>query len=389
MPLITQSPSLSFSHISPLGGAIALIDSKAPPSDDLDSPAFRMAYYSVKLVRSFSPIDLTALDRVIIIKNLALIHQAATHNLSVLRLNPFSETVKSVRGPEMRNFLAEIDYVLTVFEENEPTTEESLLMPTLRQQLLDDSRSTSPASYYSACAFLSLESKNNQESREESLELKAEQTEPSSESSDIFRTLAILKLTADTTLLVKEVNEVLAGLVGYEFEEQTDAGMCHSSHEWSLLINIVLRQLVLLNCILYTKVPALIPKIPKQRLVLFVKHSVSQLCGGRLSKHITSEVLKALSALTPSIRDVYDSFWEQMIEFIKNTLSPPNQFLDDDNVPLLHATLELFASLKDLKLEGSNEDLEDAWTEKEVSLLNGLLDLLKECQGVCISSFHM
>lgn len=388
MPLMTQSPSLSFSHISPLGGAIALINSNAPPSDDLDSSAFRMASYSVKLFRSSSSIDLTTLDQAIIIKNLALLHQSATHNLSVLRPNPLRETVKYVREPEICNFSAEIDYMLTVIGGKEQITE-SLLMTTLQQQLLDDSRNTSPASYYSACAFLSLQSKYNQESRKESLEPDAEQTEPFSESSDIFRTLAILRVTSDTTRLVKELNEVLANLVGREFEKQVDAGTCHTFHDWSLLISLVLRQLVLLNCILSTNVPALITKIPKQRLVFFVKHSVSQLCKGKLSNHITSEVLKALSALIPSIRDVYDSFWEQMIDFIKNTLSPPNQFLHDDNIPLLHATLELFASLKVLRLEGSNEDLEDVWTEKEVSLLNGLLDLLKECQGKCTLRFHI
>ena len=91
----------------------------------------------------------------------------------------------------------------------------------------------------------------------------------------------------------------------------------------------------------------------------------------------------ALSVSIPSIKDVYDSFWEQLIDFINNTLSPANQFLDDDNIPLFHATLKLFASLNSLVLANSNDDLEDAWAEKVTSLYNKLLDLFKECQGMC------
>lgn len=380
---MTQSPSLSFSHISPLGGAIALINSNNKPNQNSHYLAFRMAWYTVKLFCSSCHIDLTLPDQVIIIKNLALIHQSANHSFSVPMLNSLTENSNASRAPERCNFFADIDYMLTVCEQKKLVAE-SLVMPTVQQKLLDDSRGASSASYYSACAFLFLKFEYNQKSRRESLELKAEQTEPLRNPSDIFRTLVTLKITADTNLLVKTLNEVLAGLIGYEFGKQIDAGMCRSSHGGGLLTNTVLRQLVILNCIIYSNVSGLITKIPKQRLVLFVKHSVSQVRNGKLSKQITHEVLKALSELITSIKDVYDGFWEQMIDFIDNTLSPPNHFLDDDNIPILHATLELFASLKTLKTEGSNEDLEDAWKEKEASLLNRLLDLLKECQGVCI-----
>jgi E3 ubiquitin-protein ligase listerin len=143
-----------------------------------------------------------------------------------------------------------------------------------------------------------------------------------------------------------------------------------------------LRQLVLLNCLLDTKASGLITKIPKQRLVLFVKHSVRHLHKGKLSKQLTDEILKALSAIIPLIREVYDSFWGQMVDFINNALSPPNQVWDDDNISILHATLELLATLEKLMVDESNEDLEDAWMENEKLLIENLFGLLKECQGL-------
>ena len=141
-----------------------------------------------------------------------------------------------------------------------------------------------------------------------------------------------------------------------------------------------------MNCAISSKKSELITKIPKQRAVLFVKHVVSQVRKSNLSKQIINEVLKSLSTLLVPIKDVYDSFWEQILEFIDKTLWPPSKFLDDDNIPLLHAILELFASLKAFQSVESNEDLEDAWKEKEENLLDRLLNLIKECQGLCSSA---
>lgn len=373
VPLMTQPPSSSFSHISPLGGAIALINPSSCLNKNSNSLAFRIAWYIIKLFRSSCPIFLPPQDQVIIIKNLALIHQSATHSSSAPWFNSFT------------NIFAEIDHILTICEQKEFEAQ-SLVMSTVRQQLFEDSRGVSSASYYSACAFLFLESEYNQKSRKAGLGPKAEPTEASRESSDIFQQLVTLNVATDKILLVKKLNEILSDLIGFEFEKQLDTGMCCRSYGEKLLTNIALRQLVTLNCIICSKELELIAKVPKQRVVLFVKHGVNQVYKGKSSKEVINEVLKLLSALIVPIKDIYDSFWQQMIDFIDETLSLPNEILDDENIPLLHATLELFTSLKTLKTQESNEDLEDAWREKEESLLNRLLNLLKECQGVCPSA---
>ena len=384
-PLVTQSPSSSFSHISPLGGAIALINSSDHPNKDSNPLAFRIAWYTIRLFRSSCPIDLAPQDQAIIIKNLALIHQSATHTFLDSRLKLLMGDASAGQVPEKYNVFADIDHILTICERKE-LEPQSLVMSTVQQQLLDDARGASSTSYYSACAYLFLDFEYKQKSKKASFGLRVEQTEPFREPSNIFRSLVTLKVATDTNSLIKKLNEISADLIGYEFGEQHDEGLCRSSQGGDLLTYIVLRHLVTLNCIICSKKSELITKIPKQRVVLFVKHSISQLHKGKLPKQITSEVLKALSALIVPIKDVYDSFWQQMIDFINNTLSSPNRFLDDDNIPMLHATLELFTSLKILTAEGSNEDLEDAWTEEEGSLVNKLIDLLKGCQGACTSA---
>lgn len=383
VPLMAQTPSSSFSHIAPLGGAIALINPGDHPKKNSNSLAFRIACYTIKLFRSSCPIVLAPQDQVIIIQNLALIYQSATHSSSALKFNLLMENANAGEAPEKYNLFADIDRILTACAQKELEVQSSV-MATVQQQLLDDSCDNSLTSYYSACAFLLIE--NNRKSRESSLGLKAEETEPLRKPSATFQKLVTLKVATDMNLHQKKVNEILADLIGYEFEEQPDTGMCRRSHGGKLLTMVVLPQLVTLNCIISSKKSELISKIPKQRVVLFVKHVVSQVYQRSLSKQITIEVLKSLTVLTVPIKDVYDSFWEQMIDFIDRALSPLNKFLDDDNIPLLHAILELFASLRTLKSEESNEDLEDAWREKEESFLDRLFNLLTECQGVYSSA---
>ena len=230
-PLMTQSPSLSFSHISPLGGAIALITSSDRPNKNSGSFALRIAQYTVKLFRSSCPIVLAPRDQVIIIKNLALIRQSATHCSSALRFKLLMGNANAGKTSEDYTFCADIDHILTVCEQKELEVDSSV-MSTVQQQLLDDSCDVSSTSYYSACAFLFLESEYKRNSRTASLGLKAEETEPLRKSSAIFQKLVALKVATDTNFKVKKLNEILADLIGHEFEKRPHTGMCRRSYGW-------------------------------------------------------------------------------------------------------------------------------------------------------------
>lgn len=84
----------------------------------------------------------------------------------------------------------------------------------------------------------------------------------------------------------------------------------------------------------------------------------------------------------PRIKDIYGGFWEQAFEVLQQVWSSQSRFCDDEELSLLHATLELLSTLRRLKTGDSNDDLQDAWAEKQNSLAQHLLKLLKQLQGM-------
>ena len=225
---------MSFSHISPLGGAIKFVNSEEPlltyfdAIDDDFSLAYRTARYTAKFIQNSSLIDITLSDRVMIVKNLVLFHQVATHSFFLPKLKSLTEHENTSRASGTRDFIFDLDSVVKFCNEEDLTTGLSFL-PTVKQQLLSDCRGISPASYYSACAFLFLELRYNKPLRSDDLYLKTEQAESLDKPSDIFRTIATLMIAADTTLLLRKVNEVLAELIGYEFGSKSDIGTRYAS----------------------------------------------------------------------------------------------------------------------------------------------------------------
>lgn len=110
---------------------------------------------------------------------------------------------------------------------------------------------------------------------------------------------------------------------------------------------------------------------------------VSQLFKGISSKSIKTEIFIALRAILPPIKDIYDNFWARIIDFILDWWSSQS-LVGDDDIPILHASLRLFQTLKRLGYEESNDDLQDAWKEKQGLMLDSLLGLLKQLQGKLI-----
>lgn len=90
--------------------------------------------------------------------------------------------------------------------------------------------------------------------------------------------------------------------------------------------------------------------------------------------------MKILKAVLAPIREIYGAFWEELIDIVNTSWS--SDLIEDDKIPLLHASLRLFEQLKKLKFQESNDDLQDAWVEKQESLDKGLLGLLIHLQGM-------
>lgn len=96
-------------------------------------------------------------------------------------------------------------------------------------------------------------------------------------------------------------------------------------------------------------------------------------------------MMKILKFVITPIKEIYGVLWEELIDLVQRTWSLLDKIRDDE-IPLLHASLRLFEQLKRLKYQESNDDLQDAWSEKQISLDKGLLKLLICLQGMALQT---
>lgn len=94
-------------------------------------------------------------------------------------------------------------------------------------------------------------------------------------------------------------------------------------------------------------------------------------------------MMKILKVVVEPIKEIYGVFWEELIDLVQRTWSSLDK-IEDEEIPLLHASLRLFEKLKRLKHQESNDDLQDAWSENQNLLDTGLLKLLICLQGTAL-----
>ena len=389
-PFATQLPNPSMSIMKPLGAAISLIDRTVSEVTDLRSiardldgycPAMRMAWYVTKLLSSTNVLDhITEDQRVVLFQNLALFSQLASHNISV----PGSVLLWDYRDSDLETeiayFCADVQTLLLRWTRDFESVHKGFIN-TVRRKLLDESRGTSAASYYSgcACSFIGaelVELYGDSTSEEDSEELGTLWGSP-----DIFTKTALLASISDIKLLVRFCNKLLDDLTGCDLRKEANGGMPEKAYHRPELTVVGLRHLIFLNCIIDTH-ENLITKIPPQRLIFFVKHLISQFQHGKALLPIRIEMMRILKAVLAPIKEIYGVFWEELIDIVKTSWLINH--IKDDEIPLLHASLRLFEQLKKLKSQESNDDLQDAWKEKQESLDEGLLGLLIHLQGMTL-----
>lgn len=116
---------------------------------------------------------------------------------------------------------------------------------------------------------------------------------------------------------------------------------------------------------------SIIERVPTQRLVFLVKHLIQCLQSGPEIPGMASEILKLLTSALPHISEIYGSHWADMLEFLISLWG--RDLSSDDNLPVLHSSLRLFACLRVLASSDSNDDLEDAWKEFNKNLSTHLI----------------
>ena len=116
--------------------------------------------------------------------------------------------------------------------------------------------------------------------------------------------------------------------------------------------------------------------------MFYTKHIIKQLQTVSLSPDFVSEVYKTLTAILPSIRDVYGSFWAECIEVLVAGWAGAN-YIED--IPYKHSSLRLYALLQSLAAQGANADLQESLTQTSSQVFDVLLILLKRQSSMSFS----
>lgn len=104
----------------------------------------------------------------------------------------------------------------------------------------------------------------------------------------------------------------------------------------------------------------LLEQIPRQRLVFFVKHLVKQARIQALSRNLKASVTRVLLPVLPFLKDLYESFWEDLIAFLVESWQSVGE-VSDDFALILHTNVGLYRKLRSLTGDPAcNDDLKDA-----------------------------
>lgn len=126
--------------------------------------------------------------------------------------------------------------------------------------------------------------------------------------------------------------------------------------------------------------------IPAQRLVFVVKHLLECLKSDIKSFGLRAEITKTLTFVFPGIAELYGSHWEDSMEILGMILEDTSG--GEDGLPLLVSSFRLFARLKSMaEGEGSNDDLQDAWSERKTGLFNKLASTIGKFGKSSTSSY--
>ena len=98
---------------------------------------------------------------------------------------------------------------------------------------------------------------------------------------------------------------------------------------------------------------------------------------------LEAEVYKNLVPVLMQIQSIYGEFWEEIMTSLAHSWSSLRS-VTDESLPVLYASLKLYASLEKLSsgnLEEVNDDFRDGWKENESALTSSLISLVKILSG--------
>jgi len=382
-PFLDVRPSTSFAITNLLGGAIYILEPTIHQANHITigrdsqgySGAIRIANYTVKMINTSSIFQyLSEEHRADVYRLLLLTVQLCNDNLTLAGSNMLWSLHNAEVESHMLEFISDAQHTFTAWlKDGLEISSTSGFVSLAQEKMFSDSTGVSPSSFYNACAFASsksalIEMHGWQARTDQNLEanLKALRNSTNDLSLAAFMIAFQLPL-GHTPSLLRTCNELVADLTGLDVSQKSRES---------------LRQLILLNLALQDQ-KHLVDSIAKQRLIFFVKHAIPWLHERNVCFAVKAELCKVLTNLLSSIKDIYGTHWAEILNYFVELWSSRNK-IDESPVsiprlPLMHASLKLFAALQALTTDDdSNDDLKDAWQESIEALSKGLINLLKQ-----------
>ncbi|KAL8716049.1 MAG: hypothetical protein Q9225_006265 [Loekoesia sp. 1 TL-2023] len=378
-PILISRPNPSLAIMNVLGTAVSLIEStvsaKTAPYDKAGhSVAFRLFWFTSALIQTPGMLEHVTIDRrSCIYRNLALVSQVASDSLSIEAAYSLWREQDPESEEEIIDVISQTQKSIASWLAN--NTGDGSASAVL-SGLLEDSRGTSAAAYYSSRAYVSMTTEMTELHTSLDYDIGIDELRSVKNTADTFLGVAIISATQNFTMITRLFNELLADLTGGDVNEYSNA----------------LKNMIMLNSILDKQDFAdVLSGIPKQRLIFFVQHTCSQLAKlGSLGpevptaspeSNLAAESMRALSQLLPALNETYGSFWKNCTEVLLELWSFHTD-MPDDIIPLAHASLRLHSTLIKLNSGESNEDLEEALEGHKVSIGLGMVNLVHALQGL-------
>lgn len=390
-PFLNAAPKSSLAITNPLGGAVYLVTSDQSPSKIINMPrdvdgysiAYRITQYVTRL---FKNPDLFSVNMVpselkdAYVRNIAVAVQLANDNLGLAGANGLWAHYDSDIESDVMTFISDAQSFVaqelrTLAATWSNDSAEASLMTWANALLSSIGDDTNAPTYYYARTYSvliadAIEAASWKSSQTAQLQdmLKAMR-----KSKNIFQVLGLLNgfkepLSASRACQ-RMCSEILADFAGLDAEDKSlDA----------------LRNLIQLNSVLSED--DFVEESAKHRVLLFVTHVVPWLEENQVPQSVKAELCRAFLVLLPVIGDRYGDHWSSILNALAKIWSATteletNESGMDSPIPLVHASLKLYAQLRTLvQAEEPNDDLVDAWKETEQSVADGLINVLKHSQ---------
>ncbi|KAJ5961211.1 Zinc finger RING-CH-type [Penicillium vulpinum] len=374
-PFLQLPPRSSTSITSPLGGTVHLIQRELsdsfkalwpsiPRDSDHRSSAFRLTIFTISILSTSELLKhLGREDLEILFHFLPLAIQIIDDDLSIENCNGISGLeLADQREEYMEVVFAGRKVVGNWIRDNNPVSfaPEKTVSSSFAQfweTSLEELKGTSPLDYRIGEAFVKImtvaDSLQKSKSSEDVAKICRE-----ARTANLIRSaswFAVLRSSILSNPIGNRIcNELVADSTGLKPQDSSQIG---------------LRKLALLN-ILLSGEEDVVSTIPTQRLVFLTKNLIECLQSDSMSLGLKSEVTQTLSLILPALGEIYGSHWEESMNILNSVLRGTNG--GEEGLPLLVSSFRLFARLKFISESDSNDDVQDAWSDRKADLFNSL-----------------